>query len=384
MVRRLTPLAAVAVAGLILAAGLGVSLPVGLTAAEPSWEGKTVMLTRAGVQLQAPEGQDIAPKTAGVAKDLTFRVKKEEKDRLLLDSRRQHGWAAMADVVPFDQAVDHFTKELARDPKNSHALTARGVALSSDKDPDKAVADFDRAIELDPKATLAYYHRANIAYGKGRYDQALADYNAVIEQDPGFDWAYHVRGWIYYRRQDYDRALADYQTAIKLVPTETVFYRDRGNVAFARKKYDDALADYTKSIELDPAYVVPWNLRGRTWEAKKEYAKARADYEKAVELAGKQPGFAGYHTALATLLAACPDATVRDGKKALEMARRAYELAKGPTELAALAAAHAELGEFDQAVEWQTMAIAAAPKTLSDQYRERLKLYQDKKPYRLK
>ena len=36
MVRRLTRLAAVAAAGLTLAAGLGLSLPVGLTAAEPS------------------------------------------------------------------------------------------------------------------------------------------------------------------------------------------------------------------------------------------------------------------------------------------------------------------------------------------------------------
>src|SRR5262249_42576950 len=183
MVRRLTRLTAVAVGGLILAAGLVLALPVGLAATEPSWEGKTVILTRAGVRLQAPEGQDIAPKTAGVAKDLTFQVKKEEKDRLLLDSRRQHGWAARADVVPFDQAVEHFTRELARDPKNSHALTALGVAISSGKEADKAVSDFDRAIELDPKATLAYYHRANLAYGKGRYDQALADYNAVIEQD---------------------------------------------------------------------------------------------------------------------------------------------------------------------------------------------------------
>jgi len=380
MVRRISHLAAV---GMTLAAVFGLSFPVELTAAERSWEGKTVILTRSGVSLQAPEGKDIAPKTAGAAKDLMFQVKKEEKDRLLLDSRRQHGWADKADAVPFDQAVDHFTKELTRDPKNSYALTARGLVLSMGKDPDKAVADFDRAIALDPKATLAYYHRANIAYGKARYDQALADYNAVIEQDPGFDWAYHVRGWIYYRRQDYDRALADYQTAIKLVPTETVFYRDRGNIALARKKYDDALADYSKSIELDPTYVVPWNLRGRTWEAKKEYARARADYEKAVELAGKQPGFAGNHTALAMLLAACPDVTVRDGKKALEAAQRAYELAKGPAELATLAAAHAELGEFDRAVEWQQKAVAAAPKGLSDQYRERLKLYQNMKPYRL-
>jgi tetratricopeptide (TPR) repeat protein len=360
-----------------------VALPVVLPAAEPSWEGKTIILTKAGVKLQAPEGKDIAPKTAGVAKDLTFQVKKEEKERLLVDSRRQHGWIAKSDAIFYERAVEYFTKELARDPKNSHALTTRGLALGAGKDADKALADFNRAIELDPKATLAYYHRANIAYGKAQYDKALADYNTVIEQDPEFDWAYHVRGWIYYRRMDYDKALADYEKAIKLVPTETVFYRDRANVAFSRKKYDEAITDYTKSIELDPTYNVPWNMRGRTWEAKKEYAKAVADYEKAAQLAGKQPYYASYHTAVAMLRAACPDEKVRDGKKALEAAQRAYELAKGPNELAALAAAHAEFGEFDKAADWQTKAIEAAPKAQKDQYQQRLKLYQDKKPYRI-
>ena len=359
-----------------------VSLPGFLPAAEPSWEGKTVILTKSGVKLQVPEGKNIAPKTAGAAKDLTFEVKKEEKDRLLVDSRRQHGWITKSDAILFDQAVEHFTKELARDPKNIHALTARGIALSEGKDPDKAVADFDRAIELDPKATLAYYHRANLAYGKAQYDKALADYNTVIEQDPEFDWAYHVRGWIYYRKMDYDKALADYENAIKLVPTETVFYRDRGNIAFARKKYDDAITDYSKSIELDPTYYVPWNLRGRTWQAKKEYAKALADYEKAAQLAPKDRFGAGYHTAVAMLRAACPDAKLRDGKKALESAQKAYELSKGPNELATLAAAHAELGEFDKAIEWQTKANEVAPKAQKDQYEQRLKLYQDKKPYR--
>ena len=139
------------------------ALPLLLGAAEPSWEGKLVILTRAGVKLKPPAGKDIAPKTAGVAKDLTFTVQKEENDRLLIDSRRQHGWIAKSDAVPYDQAVAHFTKELDGNPKNSHALTARGVAIGSGKDADKAVADFDRAIELDPKATLAYYHRANLA-----------------------------------------------------------------------------------------------------------------------------------------------------------------------------------------------------------------------------
>ncbi|HKB02875.1 MAG TPA: hypothetical protein VKD90_11690 [Gemmataceae bacterium] len=78
------------------------------------------------------------------------------------------------------------------------------------------------------------------------------------------------------------------------------------------------------------------------------------------------------------LLAACPEAAVLDGKKALVVARRANELAKGPTRLAALAAAHSELGEFHQAVERQTKSVAAAPKSLSDQHRERLNSYRFK------
>jgi tetratricopeptide (TPR) repeat protein len=83
------------------------------------------------------------------------------------------------------------------------------------------------------------------------------------------------------------------------------------------------------------------------------------------------------------LRAGCPDATIRDGAKALEAARKAHDLSKGPAEMAALAAAHAELGQFDKAVEWQEKAIAAAPEGAKEQYRERLKKYQDRKPYRL-
>ncbi|HEX5273193.1 MAG TPA: tetratricopeptide repeat protein, partial [Gemmataceae bacterium] len=286
-------------------------------AGESSWEGKAVLLTRPGVKLEAPDGEKIAPRTAGPARDLLFAVRKDEGGRLRVESRRQVGWIPRADAVPVTEAVAHFTARLAKDPKDGHAYVARGHAHAANNEPDKALADFDEAIRLDPKATLAYYHRANLAYGKGQYDKALEDYNVVIRDDPAFDWAYHVRGWIYYRKKDYDKALADYETAIKLVPTESVFYRDRGNIALARKDYDKALTDYDKSVELDPAYVVPRHLRGVTWQAKKEYAKALADYEKAVEIAGKEPYGSMYWTALALLRAGCPDDKVRDGGKAL-------------------------------------------------------------------
>src|ERR1700737_1399293 len=50
----------------------------------------------------------------------------------------------------------------------------------------------------------------------------------------------------------------------------------------------------------------------------------------------------------------------RTRTRRLPISQKAYDLTKGSSELAALAAAHAELGEFDKAVEWQTKALASA------------------------
>ena len=85
------------------------------------------------------------------------------------------------------------------------------------------------------------------------------------------------------------------------------------------------------------------------------------------------------------IMAACPEAKFRDGKRAVEFATRACELTKwkNPSFLDTLAAAHAEAGDFDAAVTWQTRAIELlTDERQKDDYRSRLVLYQAKKPYR--
>ena len=103
---------------------------------------------------------------------------------------------------------------------------------------------------------------------------------------------------------------------------------------------------------------------------------------KAAELAPKDASGSFYYAGLALFLAGCPEAKFRNGKKALEFAEKGYQLAKGPGEMSALAAAHAELGQFDKAIEWQTKATASAPAEVQNGYRNRLKGYQEQKPYR--
>src|SRR4051812_40946387 len=97
-------------------------LPQLAAAEEPTWAGKTVLLALPGVKLTTADGEKIAPRTAGVAKDMLFAVRKDEGGRLRIESRRQAGWVAKADAVPFAEAVAHFTKRLAKDPRDVHAL----------------------------------------------------------------------------------------------------------------------------------------------------------------------------------------------------------------------------------------------------------------------
>jgi hypothetical protein len=89
----------------------------------------------------------------------------------------------------------------------------------------------------------------------------------------------------------------------------------------------------------------------------------------------------------ASLKATCPDGRYRDGKAAVEDARRAAELTgwKDPYGLSALAAAFAESGDFEEAVKWQVKALE------DERYRrevgtgaaKRLSLYRERKPYHL-
>src|SRR5262245_14269007 len=213
-----------------------------------------------------------------------------------------------------------------------------------------------------------------------RLGDAVDHYTKMLDGDPNNDTWFAFRGWARFRAGKPDEALKDYAEAIRLRPRAASYYGNRAVIYRELKKFDEAIADHNTAVELSPDSEAVYVNRGVTYTRKKEFAKAAADYAKVLEL---NPESAGGHNNLAWLLSTAPDDKVRDGKRALESAKKACELTdhKNGGYLDTLAAAHAEVGQFEEAVEWQKKALTAGdmPVRETDAARKRLELYKQKK-----
>jgi tetratricopeptide (TPR) repeat protein len=160
------------------------------------------------------------------------------------------------------------------------------------------------------------------------------------------------------------------------------FHKSAQYHAALKQKYLTAAARPWRSIEPDPP---PRDLVGRAtyWSERGDHRQAVSAYE---EFLRSDTGDESALNGLAWLLATSPDASVRDGKRAIELAAAAC-VSSGWSDVApidTLAAAYAEAGDFAHAVAMQNKAIASLRAGSPDLpgFRERLQLYQNKKPYR--
>ena len=213
--------------------------------------------------------------------------------------------------------------------------------------------------------------------------EAINYYTDVIDKDPTDERAISCRCWAYMAVGEYDRALKDGEEAVRLNPTSTAWRNNRGEVYIKRKEYDKAIAEFTDVLDSNPRYFFALYNRSEAFLRSRQFAKAKLDIEAALVNEPKVPGL---HMNLARVLATAPDAKLRDGKKAVESAKRAVDMLKyrDGRYLDTLAAALAEAGEFDKAVETQQKALDD-PEFMRDEAaaaRKRLELYRQKKPYR--
>jgi tetratricopeptide (TPR) repeat protein/membrane protease YdiL (CAAX protease family) len=315
----------------------------------------------------------------------------------------------------YDEAVADFTEAIRRDPFTADYWANRAWAYNLKGSSREAVEDCDRAIRLNPILGFAYFERGKARARTGEYELALLDCNQAIGLNPreaeahewsGYvlsrkgDWdgairefgqaiqlnpanafAHRSRAHAYWSKGDLEHALADYSAAIPLDPSSIAARRNRGDLFAQGGDLDGALADYDAALGLDPNDVEALRRRSYIHLTRRDYRKAVADSTTALQRAPNDVRCLVYR---AWVRATCPEEEHRDGKQAVADARRACELTawKDADCLHALAAAHAESGQFEEAANNEQKAIDLTAEAQREDYRTYLRWYQDGRPYR--
>lgn len=211
--------------------------------------------------------------------------------------------------------------------------------------------------------------------------QAAAYFSERIRSDPSDAEAYFGRGRALAAHDQWDPASRDLDKAIELVPQQSGYYLARAYVRTRQRRYDEALKDFAEASRIDPLNAQAYRLRAGVHVEMKNYPQAIADYNLAARLF---PNDAALNNDRAWLLATCPDEAYRNGEQAVKDATLACELSDWSVSnrLGTLAAAYAESGDFDQAVQWQQKCLELSSQRFQSAQRARLKLFEAGKPYR--
>jgi tetratricopeptide (TPR) repeat protein len=302
---------------------------------------------------------------------------------------------ALADMDKPEKALSDLNRAIELEPNSVPTYEAKAIVLARLKKFDEALAALDKAHKLDPESIAPLVQRMRIHAQLHKYDAAINDVNQAWAISPGNVGLLLLRAELHQEKGDKKKALADLDEAEKLKPGLAGIIRTRAIFLAQNEQFDEAIAVLKKLSERDPKDMSTLLQLSVVYGAKKDWAKAietdravlaldpaewrglrglgdamlntgrHAEaigfYEKAMKLERKDHGILNN---FAWVLATSPDAKVRNGRRAIELAKEACKLTdyKVPHIVSTLAAAYAEAGDFDSAVKWSTKAIAIAAK----------------------
>lgn len=224
-----------------------------------------------------------------------------------------------------------FTHTVRHSPDDARGYAALGTGYQELGDRDRAIELYERALEMRPGLSSAWYNLGDALRTRNdssRDDLKRAKEALVKSLETGHSPAkpHLLLGWLNLQEEDYANAYSHARQSALANPTSAVAYTLMALSAENLGKTEHALKLYEQSLQIDPT----------NWEV--------------------------VHF-LARLYVTAPDKNFRDPSRAVQLTRLADELhqhvtgQRDPVILTTMAAAYAELGDYDQAVEITSQAL---------------------------
>ena len=94
----------------------------------------------------------------------------------------------------YQEAINYYSRYIAKFPNNSFAYNNRGAAKFNIKDYIGAIKDYNKAIEINPNHAFAYTNRGAAKGTVEDHRGAIQDFDRAIEINPNLAQAYYNRG----------------------------------------------------------------------------------------------------------------------------------------------------------------------------------------------
>jgi tetratricopeptide (TPR) repeat protein len=284
-----------------------------------------------------------------------------------------------------DGAIEQFQQALSINPEYAEAHNGLGFALASANRLDGSADEYRRAIEADPKYADAYNNLGVVLARQRRLDEAIQDFSKAIELDPKCTGGESNLGHALLAKDRVDEAIPHLQKAIESNPDSAELYSDLGTALAERGRLDEAVPEFERALQISPNMVRAQSHLGMALVMKGRAAEGLAQWRQVLK---EEPDNLRVLNDAAWLLATSPDASIRNGKEAVKLGEYAVQItsAKESSILGTLAAAYAETGEFDKAVEADKLAMDLAKQQgkteIAAALQGRMALFQAHKPIR--
>jgi tetratricopeptide (TPR) repeat protein len=217
---------------------------------------------------------------------------------------------------------------------------------------DEAIAEFRQSLRLNNESAPTHYNLGYALSARGRRDEAIAALEAALRIDPDYGLAHNNLGALLQLAGKPDQALEHYQRAVALRPDNVEARANLGQLLSIQGRVPEAVDQFREALALKADH--PQALAGLAWVRATAFDPAFRNAEEGVRLA-EQADRATAHRALSVL--------------------------------DVLAAAYASAGRYEDAVAVVRtaleVAVAAGQSPVVAQFRQRLELYTQHKPYRL-
>ena len=227
------------------------------------------------------------------------------------------------DVARPDRAALYCRRALALDGDNTEARINLGVAYTRLGMTDRAIAEGRELLRVEPANATARFNIAVLLSATGDDEAALFHLDRLIRDQPN-----HIDGRFNY-----------------------------ANVLRRLGRCGEAVEEYRVVIGLDPGRSAAAIGEAMCLVTLGRFGEARSRLEEAL---GANPDDLAVADALARVLSTAAADRLRDGARAVELARRVVEAERGWSSLETLAMALAETGDLGAAAEVQAEAVEAA------------------------